>query len=315
MTLPNRRSALKTLSLLPTANLVAKPSLGENLKRRGPIRLGLIADLHGGLANDAASRLDCFVGSMKQKDCDAVLQMGDFAFPNSAHQSFVERIAESNPELVHVIGNHEFDFGLKREDIYAAWNIESSYYRRDIQWVRILVLDGNEVGSPLHRGGYPSFIGEEQSRWLESELHASDKPILILSHQPLAGHGAINNWKTIQNLLAEHQNKIIACINGHSHLDAAWEVNGVHYLHANSASYFWVGGKTRMAYYAAPLFTTLTIDPEKRTLVTEESVSQWKNQSPEEIGYFDRPNHAPQAHVSPMISQRSIPLHPQLMLG
>ncbi|MGC6551138.1 MAG: hypothetical protein ACON5D_17430, partial [Rubripirellula sp.] len=85
--------------------------------------------------------------------------------------------------------------------------------------------------------------------------------------------------------------------------------------HANSASYFWVGGKTRMAYYAAPLFTTLTIDPEKRTLVTEESVSQWKNQSPEEIGYFDRPNHAPQAHVSPTISQRSIPLHPQLMLG
>ena len=81
MTLPNRRSALKTLSLLPTANLVAKPSLGENLERRGPIRLGLIADLHGGLANDAASRLDCFVESMKQKDCDAVLQMGDFAFP------------------------------------------------------------------------------------------------------------------------------------------------------------------------------------------------------------------------------------------
>ena len=30
----------------------------ENLERRGPIRLGLIADLHGGLANDAASRLD-----------------------------------------------------------------------------------------------------------------------------------------------------------------------------------------------------------------------------------------------------------------
>ncbi|MGC6447942.1 MAG: metallophosphoesterase family protein [Rubripirellula sp.] len=315
MTLPNRRSILQTLSLLPTANLVAKPSLGENLKQREPIRLGLIADLHGGLANDAASRLDCFVESMKQKDCDAVLQMGDFAFPNSAHQSFVERLEETNSELIHVIGNHEFDFGLKRHDIYAAWNIKSSYYRRDVQWIRILVLDGNEVGSPLHRGGYPSFIGEKQFRWLESELHASDKPILILSHQPLAGHGAINNWKTVQNLLAEHQNKIIACINGHSHLDAAWEVNGVHYLHANSASYFWVGGKTRMAYYTAPLYTTLTIDPKKRTFVTEESASQWKNQSPEEIGYFDRPNHAPKAHVSPTISKRSIPLHPHLILG
>ena len=314
MIIRNRRSVLKTLSLLTTANLVAEHSLGEDLKRREPVRLGLIADLHGGLANDAASRLDSFVASMKQKDCDAILQMGDFAFPNSAHQSFVERIEETNSELVHVIGNHEFDFGLKRHDIYAAWNIESSYYRRDVKWVRILVLDGNEVGSPLHRGGYPSYIGEEQSRWLESELITSDKPILILSHQPLAGHGAINNGKTIQNLLTEHKNKIIACINGHSHLDAAWEVDGVHYLHANSASYFWVGGETRMAYYAAPLFTTLTIDPKERTLVTEESVSQWKNQSPKEIGYFDRPNHAPQAHVSPKISKRSIPLHPQLML-
>ena len=141
------------------------------------------------------------------------------------------------------------------------------------------MLDGNEVGSSLHRGGYILY-GEEQSRWLESELHASDKPILILSHQPLAGHGAINNWKTIQNLLAEHQNKIIACINGHSHLDAAWEVNGVHYF--RELRIVLLGGRQKDGVLRSPLFTTRPSIP-KSELVTEESVSQWKNQSPEEI--------------------------------
>ena len=132
--------------------------------------------------------------------------------------------------------------------------------------------------------------------WLESELHASDKPILILSHQPFAGHAvAINNWKTIQNLLRNTRTKSL-------HVSMVIVIS----MPLGKLTAFTISTRTphrtfgwrqdQMAYYAAPLYHT-DHRSQKRTLVTEESVSQWKNQSPEEIGYFDRPNHAPQAHV------------------
>ena len=32
------------------------------------------------------------------------------------------------------------------------------------------MLDGNDRGSPRHRGGYPIYVGPEQVTWLKEEL-------------------------------------------------------------------------------------------------------------------------------------------------
>ena len=77
-----RRTALKILGTscaaiaLPSKLSASDPTLVK------PIRLGVIADLHGGLAVDAESRLDTFLNSMADKNVDALIQMGDFAYPN-----------------------------------------------------------------------------------------------------------------------------------------------------------------------------------------------------------------------------------------
>ncbi|MEM8670080.1 MAG: metallophosphoesterase [Planctomycetota bacterium] len=302
----DRRGTLKTLGAVATTTVFSSHSLGMANSISKPIRLGVIADLHGGLAVDAESRLDAFLRAMKDENCDALVQMGDFAYPNAKHQRFADRFNAEHDQTIHVIGNHEFDYGLKRQDCYKAWGIEASYYRRDIAGLRVLVLDGNDTGSPTHGGGYPSFIGKPQQQWLRRELDAADGPLIILSHQPLAGTSAVDNAEEIQKLLNPFRSKIVACVNGHSHVDALIQMDGINYLHVNSASYYWVGGKTRMAYYAKPLFTTLTFDPKSETVSVASSESDWKDKSPKEIGYFDSKNRPPESIVVPRISRRTL---------
>lgn len=306
MTKLTRRAMLRavgasTLTLPLPTRWMAKPSRDKNV-----VRMGMIADLHGGLAIDARQRLDDFLAAMKTTKCDALVQMGDFAYPNKKHQEFADKFNAAHDQTIHVIGNHEFDYGLKRSDCFKAWGIESAYYRRDLKGLRLLVLDGNETGSPTHQGGYPSYVGPKQQEWLKSELEAADRPVIILSHQPLAGRIAINNATEIQRLLGEFRDKILICFNGHSHVDSLQQVSGVSYLHVNSASYYWVGGKTRMLYYKDALFTVMTVDFSKGTLTVEARSSKWQNDSPEAIGYFDRPNAPPKKIVTPEIRGRSL---------
>lgn len=302
-----RRTALGTLSAMGAT--LATPSLAlpnHPKKSSSNIKLGVIADLHGGLAVDATERLDAFLTAMRAEKYDALVQLGDFAFPNAEHQVYADKFNAAHHETIHVIGNHEFDFGLDRTDCFKAWGIDASYYQRDIGGLRVLVLDGNESGSPTSRGGYPSYIGPRQQEWLARELEASDKPILILSHQPLAGTSAIDNASEIQRLLAKHVSKIVACLNGHSHVDSLVKISGVPYLHINSASYYWVGGKTRMAYYSDPLFTTISINWDTATLNVAAASSTWKEKSPKEIGYFKSKNRPPESIVTPQIRPRAV---------
>ena len=297
----NRRTALATCSVVGVSMTLPSLTLANTSRAASSIKLGVIADLHGGLTVDAAARLDSFLKAMSTEQCDALVQLGDFAFPNEKHQAYADKFNQAHDETIHVIGNHEFDFGLKRSDCFKAWGIKAGYYRRDVRGLRVLVLDGNEKGSPTSRGGYPSYVGPQQQEWLKRELEASDKPILVLSHQPLAGPSAIDNAADVQRLLAKHASKVVACLNGHSHLDSLVQVSGVPYLHINSASYYWVGGETRMAYYADPLFTTITIDPATATLSVSPALSEWKGKSPKQIGYFESNQRPPESSVTPQI--------------
>ena len=302
----NRRVALKSLGAIAISHRFATQALAEQSSLTAAIQLGVIADLHGGLAVDAESRLDTFLKSMHKQNCHALLQLGDFAYPNADHQVYADKFNAAHDETIHVIGNHEFDHGLARVDCYKAWGLESSYYRRDVEGLRIIVLDGNEVGSPAHRGGYPAFVGKQQQEWLSRELEHSDKPVLVLSHQPLAGTSAIDNARELQQLLANYRAKIVACLNGHSHVDSLLQIEGVPYLHVNSASYYWVGGRTRMAYYSKPLFTTVTIDPKSATVSVAACPGSWQEKSPKEIGYFEAANRPPESIVVPEIRSREI---------
>lgn len=291
------RNTVGAALTLPMSSSVLA-AFGANRK---PVTIGVITDLHQDIMHDGLQRMQRFVAYMGKQKVDALLQMGDFAYPGAKNKEVIELFNQAHPVRMHVIGNHDTDAGYTIEQCIANWGMPGRYYRQDVESVRFLVLDGNDKGSPTYKGGYTSFINADQVRWLKTELEQADKPVVIVSHQPLAGELAVDNAAEIQQLLSVHAGKILLAMNGHSHLDAQFSMAGVTYVHINSASYYWVGGKFKHDSYAADImkqhewiaytcpykeaiFATLSIDPSTGKVSIAGMKSSWMGPSPQELG-------------------------------
>jgi predicted phosphodiesterase len=314
-----RRNLIRTITLggagVPLSGLAAGTL--EQLSK--PVRLGVIADLHVDLIPDADVRLDSFLQEMAKSKPDGLIQLGDFAFAKKENQNFVDQFNKAHQTSLHVIGNHDTDGGLNKQDCLDSWGMKSAYYHREIGGLHLLVLNANEKGSPSHKGGYPQFIGNAQSDWLRKTLAEIKGPVLIVSHQPLAGPYPIDNAEEIQKIFSKHASRIVLAMNGHTHIDHLVEVGGVQYLHVNSASYHWLGSKyAHESYppaihakypalkftgpYQEALFTTLTFDPVSRSITVEKRKTNWVGESPQELGL----KREPAGSVTPEIRERVI---------
>jgi Icc protein len=317
----DRRSFIKSTVLtsfslaLPSSILKLWAGQTENL------RLGLITDLHRDIIHDADLRLQTFLEEVHRTEVHAKIQLGDFAIPKPANASFIASFNQGNIPAYHVLGNHDLDEGYSKEQAIQAFGMPSAYYAKVIQGVRILVLDGNDPGSPTTKGGYASYIGKEQQDWLNQQLEDSKEPVIVISHQPIAGIYTIDNAVEIQNLLSTHASKIILAVNGHAHVDQFLKVGGVSYLHLNSASYYWVGEKHRhlsmdadthanypslslTCPYAAVLFGVLTLDRKTKKLSLTGRKSSWIGPSPKELGYSILSPAEQEMYLNPQISNR-----------
>lgn len=294
---------------------LALPSsvMGQLGKLSGAIKLGIIADTHIGFVDDAEDRFGMIMREMELLSPDGLVQLGDFVYPDKRYQRIADRFNAGAGVTIHTIGNHDLDHSHTREDCMKAWGFPSPYYTRNVKGLRVIVLDGNEKGSPTHalHGGYPSYIGPVQQEWLSDQLSMSDSPVMIASHQPLAGRSAIDNADEVQKILSRHRDKILLSINGHSHIDQHIEIDGVNYLHFNSASYFWLGGKVRLAKYKDPLYASMTIDPGKKQIRIDGVESQWLSGTPEDVDYFTGKNAGIQEMVVPRIRNRMLPIQTQ----
>ncbi len=304
----SRRNAIKTMALIGSGLLLPKTLAASIRQLPRSLKFGVITDTHIGFVDDAEARLDVFLRDMKTLKPTGLIQMGDFAYPNDKHQQYVDRFNEATDHAIHAIGNHELDLGLTREHAKKSWDIPSYYYSKEVEGLKIIVLDGNDRGSPTYEthGGYHSYIGKAQREWLAGKLETAEMPVLVISHQPLAGRSAIDNAQEVQEILEPHKNKILVCLNGHSHVDQHLVVNGINHLHINSASYYWLGGTVRLAAYKDPLYTTMTIDANEGTVSISASVSSWESGTPEDAGYFnDGKNQGLRDIVQPRISPRT----------
>lgn len=288
----------------------------------GPIRIGMIADLHQDVMPDGRQRLDAFLKTMKKNQADAIIQLGDFATPRPENQPLIDTFNNAHPRALHVLGNHDIDGGFTTAQTMAAWGMKKRYYARDIKGLRVIVLDGNEK-YPGFEGKYPSHVGPEQQQWLRDQLKEFDGPILVLCHQPLAGAWAIDNEVEIQKILSTAADRVLLAVNGHSHIDQLLHVGNVNYLHLNSASYVFVGIKFKhdsyppevMARhpklgstcpYKDALFATFTIDPVKKQIQIEGTRSSWLGPSPGELGRVKHPDLKNGEQIVPQIRSREI---------
>ncbi|MCC6287967.1 MAG: metallophosphoesterase [Chitinophagaceae bacterium] len=285
------------------------------------LKIGLIADLHQDLIHNGQERLEAFLEEMRNTKPDAIMQLGDFAYPGDKNKAVIDLFNNAHPTRLHVIGNHDTDAGYKKEQCISYWGMQGRYYVQQVNGISFIVLDGNDTGSPAYKSGYPSFICPEQVIWLKEQLNTIKDPIVIVSHQPLAGAAAVDNAEEIQEILGAASAKILVAINGHTHIDALLNIQGINYVHINSASYFWVGSQFKHDSYPAdilashpwitstcpykdPLFTTMTIDLKKGKITFKGKRSEWVGRSPEALGFTDELALKDNEEIVPFIRER-----------
>lgn len=269
------------------------------------IKLGIISDLHQDVIHDAPERLKIFLAEAEKEKADALIEMGDFCIPKPENRAFADLFEAFPRPKYHVIGNHDTDGDYTREQVVAFHKMPGRYYTMDLGPVLGIVLDANDRPKD-HKSGYPSYIGDDQMDWLEEQLTKAEKTVFIFSHQSFERPTCIRSQERARGLFAAARHKdgtrkVAACFNGHWHIDHAREIDGIPYIHINSASYYWVGSKyqrqryseeihrrhpnlANTAPYRDPLFSFLTIDPAAGTFSLSSRATTWVGESPREMG-------------------------------
>ena len=319
----SRRGFLNSAALASLVLTLPRGAMAAIQRLKKPVQIGVIADLHHDVMHDGADRLGAFLKRMSEVQPDAILQLGDFAYPSPENRGIIRQFNDAHSRPLHVIGNHDLDMGLTTAQCVEEFRMPGRYYAQHIEGLQLLVLDGNDRESPSYKGGYPSYVGAEQVTWLKAQLATLEGPIIVACHQPLAGPFAVDNANEIQEILGSASDKVILVINGHSHIDEVVRVKDVTYLHVNSASYQWVGSDHRHQSYAEdvhekhpwisctcpyrePLFATITIDPEDLSVRVEGVRSSWVGASPAELGVDVHSSLTVGEEIAPRIRDRRL---------
>ncbi|MGI9551873.1 MAG: metallophosphoesterase family protein [Aurantibacter sp.] len=319
----SRRHFLRVTSASSLALTLPSTLLAQIGKVEKFVKIGLIADLHQDIMHDGKERLSVFLRAMEKFEPDAIIQLGDFAYPGDKNKDVIDMFNSAHSTSLHVIGNHDTDAGFSKQQCIDYWGMPARYYAQNVNGITFMILDGNDKGSPTHKGGYASYVGEEQWIWLKEQLDTIEGPIVIVSHQPLAGAWAVDNSEEIQEILGAASDKIVLAINGHSHIDSLLRIKNIPYLHLNSASYQWVGSDYKHQSYSKEihnqfpwvastcpyrhsLFATMTIDLANLSLKIEGKKSEWVGKSPAELGSDLHPDLVSGEEIAPHIRSRHI---------
>lgn len=224
----------------------------------GDLKFMVVADIHPEMSSDSLDRMDAFLTKAKDERVDFIIQLGDFVEPvEDPSGAIIAKWNSFGGNKFHVLGNHDMDHGSKQE-VMKYWGIKSSCYFVDVKGTRLIVLDpnffvdsedrfvnyssGNYYAHSTTRGTIPS----SQLAWLDQVVSEAPGRVMVFSHQSLSHPGSIKNSSEVRSLLERHNRggmkKVIACFNGHEHVDVAENINGIYYIQINSTTYQWLGG-------------------------------------------------------------------------
>lgn len=292
----------------------------ENAAGKG-IRFGLMADIHHDLIPDAQERLSVFIDRMNREQVDFIIQLGDFCFPLPENRPFLQTWEQFRGPRYHVLGNHDMDRSDKRT-IMQYLRMSKHYYSFDSMDYHFVVLDTNYIyndgtyfdyensnyaKTPLENINH---VSGEQLDWLRQDLKATDKTTVIFSHQSLenAHYGktlGIHNSDELRAILRETndsagQRKVIACFNGHSHVDGVKVIDDIYFIDINSMSYYYMGPQYKVTRYSEeitdkykilsqsapyldPLFAIVSISPGLMSIQGNET--EYVGPTPMDCGY------------------------------
>ena len=283
------------------------------------VKFAVCTDVHKDIMHDADVRLQTFIDSATAEKVDFIIQLGDFCLPKPENNRFLAIYNSFTGAKYHVLGNHDLDSGCTRAGNLKFWKQTKSYYSFDKKNFHFIVLDGNDTTSPPQKG-YAHYVGKKQIDWLKKDIENTDLPIVVFSHQSLFDPFGTENDSVIRHIfesrnLKTGKSKIIACFNGHTHVDNYKKIGGIWYFEINSMSYYWLGKEYAhevyndtidqkypyikyTAPYKEPLFAIISINPEGKISIKGKK-TEWVGLSPKELN-FNRPGY--EGMVKPEIS-------------
>ncbi len=288
------------------------------------VSFGICTDVHHNVIHDAPRRLEVFVDDMIDKKPDFIIEMGDFCYPDSTSNDFMKIFNRFKNDKYYVLGNHDKDNGVTWEQSIKYFGMPAPYYSFDKNGFHFIVLNGNELTDTIINN-YPRNISNKQLYWLQNDLAKTKKKTVVFVHQSLFDTHGVINQDTVRNILAEQytsdgKNKVVACFNGHSHVDAAEKIDGVWYVAINSMSYFWVGEKHKhksysdeiheknpwieyVCPYKEPLYAHVTIKTDG-TISIKGQKTDWVGPSPKSYNF--KSNYYPANWIAPKVSDREL---------
>ena len=307
------QKTIATASYLSIANL---SWIGE----KESIRFGIVADAHQDLMPDVEQRMEQFIESSTKANSDFIIQLGDFCHPIEKNRNFLNIWNSYKGPSYHVIGNHDMDLASKDKTL-EYWGMPARYYSFDEGSFHFIVLDGNLINQDGKYSHYDTanfyidsamrtWMDPEQLEWLKDDLRKTDKPTIVFSHQSLVNDlWGIKNRSLVQRIFEEEnerfgKQKVLACFNGHNHIDYLRKLNGIYYIDINSLSYQWLGQKylcktrypqevydaypamDRMAPYEDPIFGLVEIDRESIRITGR--MGKYIGPSPESLGLHEK---------------------------
>jgi Icc protein len=197
---------------------------------------------------------------------------------------------ECSTPIQHCLGNHDiWGWGKERSKTTGnepGWGkrwamdvlgLDKAYHAFDCGAWRVIMLDSVQ---PAAQGVWETRLDEEQFAWLDSELGATRKPVLIASHVPILSpavfldRGRIGGTpeapalavrrchidvKRIGQLFAKHPN-VKLCVSGHLHQIDRAEYRGVTYMTSPAVCGGWWAGNHMDVF--GPAYAVLDLHPD-----------------------------------------------------
>lgn len=165
----------------------------------------------------------------------------------------------------HVLGNHECDMCSKKETTEFIGFNGATFYSFDMGGFHFIVLDAsyykkNGTYHTFENGNYFAegfdfkieenggerllpYIPPEQLNWLKEDLAKTKLPSVVFSHQCLMENNdfSVANASVVKQILKNAPNGVVACFNGHEHVDYEAFQDGIWFVNINSISNTWIG--------------------------------------------------------------------------
>jgi 3',5'-cyclic AMP phosphodiesterase CpdA len=225
---------LVTFALLTDVHYADQPTRGSRHYRDSIAKMRATADAVRAAKVRFAVELGDFIDTGVGEITDDVIAR-DIKYLKAIETEF----ARCGEERHYVLGNHCVDV-LTKEEFAANCAGRATHYSFTHDGVHFVVLDAcyNTKGEPYGRRNAhwsDANIPQHQIDWLEADLTKADEPTIVFTHQRLdpTDHHSVKNAKDVRKVMTA-SGRVAAVFQGHSHKNAAVDLDGIHYVVARA---------------------------------------------------------------------------------